>query len=105
MFQAWLLWNEGNALELLDKNIQEVCNVSKVLRCIHVSLLCVQQNPEDRPTIASVILMLESEVALPEPKQPGFFHGMSSLKEHTSNLSQKECSSTNEMTVTLLEAR
>ncbi|XP_028795404.1 G-type lectin S-receptor-like serine/threonine-protein kinase At4g27290, partial [Neltuma alba] len=67
---AWLLWKEGKVLELLDKNMQELCNVSEVVRCIHVSLLCVQQNPDDRPTIASAILMLESEVALPEPKLP-----------------------------------
>ncbi|KAI9093206.1 hypothetical protein K1719_027220 [Acacia pycnantha] len=102
---AWLLWKEGKVLELLDKNIQELCNVSEVLRCIHVSLLCVQQNPDDRPTIASAILMLESEVALPEPKQPGFFLGIGSLDVHTSNSSQKQSSSTNEITVSLPEAR
>ncbi|XP_028761822.1 uncharacterized protein LOC114720342 [Neltuma alba] len=102
---AWILWNEGRVLELIDKNIEETCNVSEVLRCIHVSLLCVQQNPEDRPTIASAIVMLESEIELPKPKQPGFFHGMDSVQPHTSNSSQKERSSTNEMTVTLLQAR
>ncbi|XP_054817128.1 uncharacterized protein LOC129316778 [Prosopis cineraria] len=99
---AWILWNEGRVLELIDKNI-DMCNVSEVLRCIHVSLLCVQQNPEDRPTIASAVVMLESEIELPKPKEPGFFHGQGSVQPHTSKSSPKECSSTNEVTITLLE--
>ncbi|KAK4286028.1 hypothetical protein QN277_002642 [Acacia crassicarpa] len=101
---AWILWKEGRILELIDKNIEGTCNVSEILRCIHVSLLCVQQHPEDRPTIASAVWMLGSEVELPEPKQPGFFHGMDSVEPHTSS-SQKQPSSINEVTMTLLEPR
>ena len=44
--------------------------MSEELRCIHLSLLCVQQRPEDRPSISSVVVMLGSENALPQPKQP-----------------------------------
>ncbi|GAA0146660.1 hypothetical protein LIER_43636 [Lithospermum erythrorhizon] len=48
--------------------------VSEVLRCVQVGLLCVQQRPEDRPTMASVLLMLDSESAvLPLPKRPGYY--------------------------------
>ncbi|WOG90564.1 hypothetical protein DCAR_0309808 [Daucus carota subsp. sativus] len=36
-------------------------------------LLCVQQYPEDRPNMSSVLVMLTSKVSLPQPKQPGFF--------------------------------
>lgn len=47
---------------------------SELLRCIHVGLLCVQKRPEDRPTMPSVVLMLDSEnPTLPQPKQPGFY--------------------------------
>ena len=106
MFQVWIQWREGRLLELIDKNVEETCNVSEILRCIQLSLLCVQQHPEDRPTIASAVLMLESEVELPQPKQPGFFHGMDSFEPHTSNSSsQKQRSSTNEISMSLLEAR
>lgn len=31
-----------------------------MLRCIHIGLLCVQDNPVDRPTMASVVVMLSS---------------------------------------------
>lgn len=90
---------------MVDKNTEEMCNVAEVLRCIHVSLLCVQQNPEDRPTIATAVLMLESEIELGEPKQPGFFRGKDSVQPYFSNSSQKQSSSTNEITMTLIEGR
>ena len=49
-------------------------DTSELLRCIHVGLLCVQQRPEDRPTMPSVVLMFDSEnPTLPQPKQPGLY--------------------------------
>jgi len=62
MLQARRIWKEGRALELVDSKIKELCIESEVSRCLHISLLCVQQNPEDRPTMASVILMFESHM-------------------------------------------
>nr|KYP44600.1 Putative serine/threonine-protein kinase receptor [Cajanus cajan] len=70
--QAWKMWKENRAIELIDQNIGDSYIVSEVLRCIHVSLLCVQQHPDDRPTMHSVILVLGSEMELVEPKEPGF---------------------------------
>ena len=104
-FQAWIFWNEGRPLELVDECLGNSCSISEVLRCIHLSLLCVQQQTEDRPSMSSVVVILGSESELPQPKKPGFFlekdpneggHGFSSKDER---------SSTNEMTITLLEAR
>lgn len=105
MFQAWMLWKEGTVLELVDENIKEKCNLSEVLRCIHVSLLCVQQNQYDRPNIASAVLMMESEMEMAEPKQPGFFREKDSIPPHLSYSSQNQFSSTNEITMTLIDAR
>ncbi|WJX50865.1 hypothetical protein P8452_37113 [Trifolium repens] len=103
--QAWSVWKENTAIELIDTNIGETFVVSEVLRCMHVSLLCVQQNPEDRPTMASVILMLGStEMELGEPKEPGFISKNVST-ESNSSTNAKDCSSVNEMTITLLDAR
>ncbi|XP_010271902.1 PREDICTED: G-type lectin S-receptor-like serine/threonine-protein kinase SD1-1 [Nelumbo nucifera] len=102
---AWRLWNEGDPLELIDASLRDSCTLSEVLRCIHVGLLCVQQNPEDRPTMSSVILMLGSETAsLPQPKQPGFFTERNPVKDECLS-SKQECSTTNEITVTLLDGR
>lgn len=45
-----------------------------MMRCIHIGLLCVQQNVTDRPNMTSVLLMLNSNsVALPAPTQPASF--------------------------------
>ncbi|KAL0553739.1 hypothetical protein IC582_007643 [Cucumis melo] len=101
---AWKLWNEGKPLELIDASIGESYALSEVLRCIHVSLLCLQQLPEDRPTMSNVVLMLSSESSLAQPKQPGFYMERDSL-EVFSVSGKNESSTTNELTITLLEAR
>ncbi|RYR35877.1 hypothetical protein Ahy_A10g050979 isoform C [Arachis hypogaea] len=82
---VWRRWHEGTILTLVDSSIDNSYTESEVLRCIHVGLLCVQECAEDRPTMSSVILMLNSEAALmPRPKNPGFFlrrnHAETSLK-------------------------
>nr|POE83083.1 g-type lectin s-receptor-like serine/threonine-protein kinase [Quercus suber] len=101
---AWILWNEGRPLDLIDECLGETCTLSEVLRCIHLSLLCVQQRPEDRPSMSSVVVGLGSESALPQPKKPGFFLEKDSNVAHGFS-SKHESSSTNELTITILEAR
>ena len=45
-----------------------------MMRCIHIGLLCVQEDLNDRPTMASVVLMLSSAtLTLPVPSEPAFF--------------------------------
>lgn len=89
---------------MIDASIGESYALSEVLRCIHVSLLCLQQLPEDRPTMSNVVLMLSSESSLAQPKQPGFYMERDSL-EVFSVSGKNESSTTNELTITLLEAR
>ncbi|XP_057451256.1 G-type lectin S-receptor-like serine/threonine-protein kinase At4g27290 [Lotus japonicus] len=102
--EAWTLWKMGKALELIDSNIVESYVESQVLRCMHVGLLCMQQNPNDRPIMASVILMLASEVELEDPKEPGFFYSnisnQSSLRQ-----SRKDRSSAYEVTISSFDPR
>ncbi|KAJ4726192.1 S-receptor-like serine/threonine-protein kinase [Melia azedarach] len=101
---AWKLWKEGKPLELIDSFLGETSNLSEVIRCLHISLLCVQQFPEDRPSMPSVVLMLGSESSLPQPKQPGFLLDRKAF-ELDSSSSKPESSSTNDITISLLEAR
>ncbi|RVW25581.1 G-type lectin S-receptor-like serine/threonine-protein kinase SD1-1 [Vitis vinifera] len=70
---AWTLYTEGRYLELMDAMVGDTFQPSEVLRSIHVGLLCVQHCADDRPSMSSVVLMLSSEVALPQPREPGFF--------------------------------
>lgn len=60
-------------MELVDPAIVGSCSRSEVLRCIHIGMLCVQDSPAQRPTMSSVILLLESEAAAPPcPSRPTF---------------------------------
>ena len=71
--QAWENWSEGTALNLIDP-ILRGGPAPEIIRCIHIGLLCVQQNVSDRPNMNSVLLMLNSNsVALPAPTQPASF--------------------------------
>jgi hypothetical protein len=83
--KAWMLWIKGTPIELIDEFLIESCNLSEVLRCIHVALLCVQQRPEDRPNMSAVVLILGSEIPLSQPKQPGFFMGENPHEHSTSS--------------------
>lgn len=100
-----MLHKEGKALELMESYPVKPECVSEVVRAIHVSLLCVQQSPEDRPTMSSVVLMLGNEGELPQPKRPGFFTERDVTDTATSISSSSALHSTNEMSITLLEAR
>nr|POE76396.1 g-type lectin s-receptor-like serine/threonine-protein kinase [Quercus suber] len=102
---AWRLWIEDQAMELIDKSIGDMFTLSdQVLRCIHVGLLCVQQRPEDRPDMSSVVLMLSSESLLPKPRQPGFYSEKARPIADSSS-TKHEPVSTNEISMTLLKGR
>ncbi|XP_022717014.1 G-type lectin S-receptor-like serine/threonine-protein kinase At4g27290 isoform X1 [Durio zibethinus] len=94
---AWRLWIEERPLELIENTLGDSYIITEVLRCIHVALLCVQQRPEDRPNMSSVLLMLGGESTLPQPNQPGYF-----IEKNLP--SGKQSSSLNEFTITI-EAR
>ncbi|KAK7379269.1 hypothetical protein VNO80_04725 [Phaseolus coccineus] len=73
VFNAWKLWNEGEALKLMDKNMNGSYSPTQMLRYIHIGLLCTQDQARDRPTMLEVVSFLSNEIAhLPKPKQPGF---------------------------------
>ncbi|XP_040361505.1 putative receptor-like protein kinase At4g00960 isoform X3 [Rosa chinensis] len=67
------LWQKGAGLQLVDPKL-EVSRIDKhqLLRCIHVGLLCAEENEDDRPTMSDAISMLKNEVPLPEPTMPAF---------------------------------
>ncbi|BFG35441.1 hypothetical protein CerSpe_217150 [Prunus speciosa] len=70
---AWRSWREGTASNLIDPTLKTGSR-NEIMRCIHIGLLCVQENVADRPTMASVILMMNSySLTLPVPSQPAFY--------------------------------
>ncbi|KAI3909861.1 hypothetical protein MKW92_048516, partial [Papaver armeniacum] len=72
---AWRHWNNGSAIQILDPTLKDTCSINEVQRCIHVGLLCVQENVADRPLMPSIVLMLNSYSAInPDlPSAPAFW--------------------------------
>ncbi|KAL6614363.1 hypothetical protein ACP70R_036633 [Stipagrostis hirtigluma subsp. patula] len=103
---AWSLWNEGKSLELVDELLNGSFDSDEVLKCIRVGHLCVQENPDDRPLMSQVLLMLATTDAasLPTPKQPGFAFRRVLMEADTSS-SKPDCSIFDSATITMLEGR
>ena len=60
-------------LDLVDRTISDSCVTYQVLRCIQVSLLCVEDGAIDRPTVSDMLSMLTNgSTKLPLPKKPAF---------------------------------
>ncbi|VAI70187.1 unnamed protein product [Triticum turgidum subsp. durum] len=55
---AWQLWDEGRWIDLVSSSSFSKSHSTKMMRCINIALLCVQENAADRPTMADVIAML-----------------------------------------------
>ncbi|URE33701.1 receptor-like protein kinase [Musa troglodytarum] len=70
---VWRHWNLGDAMQVVDQSVIDQCQPQEVLRCMHIGLLCVQEDPAQRPSMASITLMLNSySVGLPTPSAPAF---------------------------------
>uniref|UniRef100_A0A2P2LBV5 Cysteine-rich receptor-like protein kinase 10 n=1 Tax=Rhizophora mucronata TaxID=61149 RepID=A0A2P2LBV5_RHIMU len=84
--QAWKNWREGTAENVIDPNLSAGSR-TEMIRCIHIGLLCVQEDAADRPTMASVVLMLNSHsLTLPVLSKPAFFGNESTLSDMSSSL-------------------
>ncbi|WJX30580.1 hypothetical protein P8452_19102 [Trifolium repens] len=99
LIYSWNLWYEGKSLELLDPILKKTYIANEVVRCIHIGLLCVQEDAIDRPTMSNVVVMLASDtMALPNPNNPAFSVGRK-FKEDESTSKTSNDPSVNEVTV------
>ncbi|KAF2556924.1 hypothetical protein F2Q68_00013224 [Brassica cretica] len=110
--QIWDLWNKGEATKVVDKLMnQEINDESEVMKCVHIGLLCVQENASDRPDMPSVVSMFGHKANdFPPPKHPAFTSGR---KPHVKNddstsgayLSGENSNSVNDITLTDVHGR
>ncbi|KAK6785030.1 hypothetical protein RDI58_018485 [Solanum bulbocastanum] len=83
---AWRLWMEGRALDMMDQTIVDTFEDKEVIKCVNVALLCVQEDPGDRPTMSNVVVMLGGEsMTLPRPSQPHFITKRNALSTSSSS--------------------
>jgi len=71
--QVWKSWREGTATNVIDSSLYNSSR-NEIMRCIHIGLLCVQDNVAKRPTMVTIVLLLSSNsLTLPIPSEPAFF--------------------------------
>ncbi|KAH6821081.1 hypothetical protein C2S53_014991 [Perilla frutescens var. hirtella] len=103
---AWKLWSDDNGISFVDESIANTNLEEEIVRCIQIGLLCVQEIPNDRPCIQTVMSMLSREIVdLPAPLQPIFsdkWNGFTTGFTHPGN---QVGYSINELTLTILDGR
>uniref|UniRef100_A0A2C9U814 Uncharacterized protein n=2 Tax=Manihot esculenta TaxID=3983 RepID=A0A2C9U814_MANES len=71
---AWENWNAGTASKIIDPVLVGAASTNEILRCVQIGLLCIQEDAAKRPTMASVILMLDScSAVISELSRPAYF--------------------------------
>ncbi|TVU38667.1 hypothetical protein EJB05_12051, partial [Eragrostis curvula] len=71
---VWEHWTTDTIMEIMDSSLRENTPGDLLLKLIHIGLLCIQDNPVDRPMMSTVIVMLSSNtVSLQAPLKPVFF--------------------------------
>ncbi|WVZ08729.1 hypothetical protein V8G54_022075 [Vigna mungo] len=74
VYKVWRQWRDQTWLDILDPNIKENYSEFEVTKCIQIGLLCVQQNPDVRPTMTNVLSYFSSYFnELPSSQEPAFF--------------------------------
>jgi len=106
---VWYKWRTGAAVDVVDPLLNMSCypESDEVLNCIEIGLLCVQENPVDRPDASTVVLMLSSPTSLSDdrraPSRPAFIFSsdgvpliddkqplMSTVSENEASISELE---------------
>ncbi|XP_014661277.2 putative receptor-like protein kinase At4g00960 [Setaria italica] len=77
---VWDHWLKRTPLETMDPSLDCQAPESEVLKCIHIGLLCVQENPADRPTMLDILMMLHGqEASFAAPSKPAFTFAYSEM--------------------------
>ncbi|KAK8649967.1 hypothetical protein V6N13_139619 [Hibiscus sabdariffa] len=98
---AYELWKQGRGAEFFDASLDDSSSSCKLIRCMQVALLCVQENAADRPSMVEVfsILKNESSVAISTPKRPAYSVTRDEDKEST-DIERREAFSVNDASIT-----
>ncbi|KAK7347569.1 hypothetical protein VNO80_22104 [Phaseolus coccineus] len=73
VYKAYELWKEGKGMEVMDDLLDDTCSECKLVRCMEIALLCVQEHASDRPSMLEVCSMLRNEnKSQAIPKKPAF---------------------------------
>ena len=96
---------EGKGLEIVDSLLGEAYPAHEVSKCVHIGLLCVQEQATDRPTMVEIVFMLGNETTFPPPNKPAFINRRIINSGQDSSSSARVPASINNLTISMLEAR
>lgn len=65
--KAYVLEEQGNLLELVDPDLGSNYSSEEAMRMLNIALLCTNPSPTLRPTMSSVVSMLEGKIAVQAP--------------------------------------
>ncbi|PRQ41124.1 putative protein kinase RLK-Pelle-DLSV family [Rosa chinensis] len=69
---AYKLYKKGRSLEMMDPTLAPSAVTDQVAMCIQIGLLCIQGDPQIRPTMHRVVVILSKKPSnLEEPTRPG----------------------------------
>jgi len=75
----------------------------EVIRCVHIGLLCVQQYPDARPTMATIVSYMSNHlINLPTPQEHAFLLQMDpkAIVQESSSSQSSTLLSNNEISIT-----
>ncbi|XP_020155796.2 cysteine-rich receptor-like protein kinase 6 isoform X1 [Aegilops tauschii subsp. strangulata] len=112
----WEHWSTGTISEIIDSSLRSHAPGDQMVKIIHIGLLCVQDNPADRPMMSTVNVMLSSNtMSLQSPSKPSFFitksgtystpYSESSYPTASQSTAKSAMASPNEVSITELEPR
>ncbi|WVZ66165.1 hypothetical protein U9M48_015430 [Paspalum notatum var. saurae] len=111
---VWEHWTTGTLVEIMDPSLSSLAPRDQMVKCIHIGLLCVQDDPAERPMMSTVNVMLSSStVTLQAPSKPvfciqktGFNSEMDSgVYPGSSHSANRSPMSMNDVSITELEPR
>ncbi|XP_062186116.1 receptor-like serine/threonine-protein kinase SD1-8 [Phragmites australis] len=100
---AWESWNQHKINEFLDSAVAqpEPELMFELERCVQIGLLCMQQLPEDRPTMYVVVTMLNNNSSQIRPPKRPLFDSRTSSPLREADRSTQEASSTSRESYTV----
>ncbi|CAO2819802.1 unnamed protein product [Amaranthus hypochondriacus] len=74
---GWRCWKEGRSKDFIDSTLNATYSKGEITKCIHLALLCVQEDMKERPSMSTIVLMLNSNFgvgAMSMPTPPAFMY-------------------------------
>ncbi|XP_048501654.2 cysteine-rich receptor-like protein kinase 5 [Beta vulgaris subsp. vulgaris] len=93
---GWKCWRDGRSLEFMDPTLRDSYSNGEITRCIHLGLLCVQEEMRKRPSMSNIVLMLNSNFsvgAMSTPQPPAFMYSGNTDQSTTTNTTSMPWSS------------